>query len=196
MLYDGALPWQIDDVMTKFGMAMGPFAMVDLSSLEGSYRMRKEAGIKSPIEDALCEAGRWGQRWGKGYYKYEDGSRVPIPDPEVEKLIDETLTRLGRKRGNFSDEEILERLIYPMINEGARILEEGIAARPGDIDLVWLYGFAWPPIAEVRCIGPIKLVCSISPIASLSMLEKPATLPLNLHLCCVGLPTNPRALLR
>ncbi|MCK1723767.1 3-hydroxyacyl-CoA dehydrogenase NAD-binding domain-containing protein [Bradyrhizobium sp. 141] len=144
MLYEGALPQQVDGVMTKFGMAMGPFAMVDLSSLEGSWRMRKESGEKAPIEDALCEAGRFGQRWGKGYYKYEAGSRVPMPDPEVEKLIDETLTRLGCKRRSINDEEILERLIYPMINEGARILEEGIAARPGDIDLVWLYGFAWP----------------------------------------------------
>lgn len=144
MLYEGALPQQIDGVMTKFGMAMGPFAMNDLSSLEGGWRMRKESGEKAPIEDALCEAGRFGQRWGKGYYKYEPGSRVPIPDPEVEKLIDETLTRLGCKRRSFSEDEILERLTYPMINEGARILEEGIAARPGDIDLVWLYGFAWP----------------------------------------------------
>lgn len=144
MLYEGALPQQIDGVMTNFGMAMGPFAMVDLSSLEGSWRMRKESGQKAPIEDALCEAGRFGQRWGKGYYKYEAGSRVPVPDPEVERLIGETLTRLGCKRRSISDDEILERLTYPMINEGARILEEGIAARPGDIDLVWLYGFAWP----------------------------------------------------
>src|SRR6202022_914036 len=76
-----------------------------------------------------------------GYYKYEAGSRAPLPDPEVEKLIDETLQRLGRKRRVVTDEEILERMMYPMINEGARILEEGIAARPSDIDVIWLYGY-------------------------------------------------------
>ncbi len=144
LLFEGALPQQVDAVVTKFGMPMGPFAMGDLAGLDIGWRSRKDRGIKSEIADALCEAGRFGQKTGKGYYKYEAGSRAPLPDPEVEKLIDETLTRLGRKRRTVSDEEILERMMYPMINEGARILEEGVAARPSDIDVVWLYGYGWP----------------------------------------------------
>src|SRR4051794_11942704 len=144
LLFEGALPQQVDAVVTKFGMPMGPFAMGDLAGLDIGWRSRKDRGIKSEIADALCEAGRFGQKTGKGYYKYEGGSRAPLPDPEVEKLIDETLQRLGRKRRVVSDDEILERMMYPMINEGARILEEGIAARPSDIDVIWLYGYGWP----------------------------------------------------
>ena len=144
LLFEGALPQQVDAVVTKFGMPMGPFAMGDLAGLDIGWRSRKDRGVKSEIADALCEAGRFGQKTGKGYYKYESGSRAPLPDPEVEKLIDETLQRLGRKRRAVSDEEILERMMYPMINEGARILEEGIAARSSDIDVVWLYGYGWP----------------------------------------------------
>ncbi len=144
LLFEGALPQQVDAVVTKFGMPMGPFAMGDLAGLDIGWRSRKDRGIKSEIADALCEAGRFGQKTGKGYYKYEAGSRAPMPDPEVEKLIDETLLRLGRKRRVVSDDEILERMMYPMINEGARILEEKIAARPSDIDVIWLYGYGWP----------------------------------------------------
>jgi 3-hydroxyacyl-CoA dehydrogenase len=144
LLFEGALPQQVDAVVTKFGMPMGPFAMGDLAGLDIGWRSRKDRGIKSEIADALCEAGRFGQKTGKGYYKYETGSRAPLPDPEVEQLIDETLQRLGRKRRAVSDEEILDRMMYPMINEGARILEEKIAARPSDIDVIWLYGYGWP----------------------------------------------------
>ena len=143
-LFEGALPQQVDAVVTKFGLPMGPFAMGDLAGLDIGWRSRKDRGIKSEIADALCEAGRFGQKTGKGYYKYEGGSRAPLPDPEVEKLIEETLAKLGLKRRQISDDEILERMVYPMINEGARILEEKIAARPSDIDVVWLYGYGWP----------------------------------------------------
>jgi 3-hydroxyacyl-CoA dehydrogenase len=144
LLFEGALPQQVDAVVTKFGMPMGPFAMGDLAGLDIGWRSRKDRGIKSEIADALCEAGRFGQKTGKGYYKYEGGSRAPLPDPEVEKLIDETLARLGRNKRVVSDDEILERMMYPMINEGAKILDEGIAARPSDIDVIWLYGYGWP----------------------------------------------------
>src|ERR1700704_788444 len=144
LLFEGALPQQVDAVVTKFGMPMGPFAMGDLAGLDIGWRSRKDRGIKSEIADALCEAGRFGQKTGKGYYKYEGGSRAALPDPEVEKLIAETLQRLGRKPRVVSDDEILERMMYPMINEGARILEEGVAARPSDIDVIWLYGYGWP----------------------------------------------------
>jgi 3-hydroxyacyl-CoA dehydrogenase len=144
LLFEGALPQQVDAVVTKFGMPMGPFAMGDLAGLDIGWRSRQDRGIKSEIADALCEAGRFGQKTARGYYRYEAGSRAPLPDPEVEQLIDETLQRLGRKRRAVSDEEILERMMYPMINEGARILEEKIAARPSDIDVIWLYGYGWP----------------------------------------------------
>ena len=144
MLMEGATPAQIDNVLFEFGFPMGPFSMSDLAGLDIGWRSRKDRGIKSEIADALCEAGRFGQKTGKGYYKYEAGSRAPLPDPDVEKLIDETLAKLGLKRRAVSDEEILERMMYPMINEGAKILAEGIAARPSDIDVVWLYGYGWP----------------------------------------------------
>ena len=143
-LFEGALPQQVDGVVTKFGIPMGPFAMGDLAGLDIGWRSRQDRGIKSEIADAICEAGRFGQKTGKGYYKYEPGSRSPLPDPEIEKLIQETLAKLGLKPRQIDDQEILERMIYPMINEGARILEEKIAARPSDIDVVWLYGYGWP----------------------------------------------------
>ena len=144
MLYEGALPQQVDAVVTKFGLPMGPFAMGDLAGLDIGWRSRQDRGIKSPIGDALYEAGRHGQKTQKGYYKYESGSRSPLPDPEVEKLIEETVAKLGIKRRQISDDEILERMVYPMINEGARILDEKVASRPSDIDIIWLYGYGWP----------------------------------------------------
>ncbi|WP_342723843.1 3-hydroxyacyl-CoA dehydrogenase NAD-binding domain-containing protein [Bradyrhizobium sp. B097] len=144
LLLEGALPQQIDAVMTRFGMPMGPFVMSDMAGMDVGWFARKEQGIKSEIADALCEAGRYGRKTGKGWYKYEGGSRTPIPDPDVERLIEETWARLGRKPRAIGCQEILERLNYPMVNEAARILEEGVASRPSDIDLVWLYGYGWP----------------------------------------------------
>ena len=144
LLLEGVLPQQVDAVITKFGMPMGPFAMLDLAGLDIGWRSRKDRGEISEIEDALCEAGRFGQKTGKGYYRYEQGSRSPLPDTDVENLIANTWARRGLKRRAVSDDEILDRILYPMINEGARILEEGIAARAGDIDVVWLYGYGWP----------------------------------------------------
>jgi 3-hydroxyacyl-CoA dehydrogenase len=104
--------------------------------------MRKAQGIRAEIADALCEGGRFGQKTGKGFYLYE--GRAARPDPEVEKLIVDASVRMGVKRRNVSKEEIIERLIYPMVNEGARILEEGIAYRPSDVDVTWVYGYGWP----------------------------------------------------
>jgi 3-hydroxyacyl-CoA dehydrogenase len=143
LLFEGALPQQVDAVVTRFGIPMGPFTMGDMAGLDIGWRSRKDRGVKSEIADALCEAGRFGLKAGKGYYKY-DGGRAPIPDPEVETLIAETLQKMGRKPRQVSDDEILERMVYPMVNEGARILEEGIASRASDIDVVWLYGYGWP----------------------------------------------------
>lgn len=130
--------------MTAFGLPMGPFAMMDLAGLDVGQLIRKSRGEHAIIEDALCAAGRFGQKTGKGYFRYEPGSRTPLPDPEVERLIRAAAARLGIERRAIAAEEIVERTVLPMVNEGARILEEGIAARPGDIDVVWVYGYGWP----------------------------------------------------
>ncbi|OYV62874.1 MAG: 3-hydroxyacyl-CoA dehydrogenase, partial [Acidiphilium sp. 21-62-4] len=144
LLLEGALPQQVDAVVLNFGFPMGPFAMGDLAGLDVGWRIRKHRGVTAPISDVLCEQGRFGQKTGRGYYIYENGSRTPTPDPEVAALIEATAARLGITRRAISDQEILERMTYPMINEAARILEEGIAIRPSDIDVVWVYGYGWP----------------------------------------------------
>src|SRR5215216_5149261 len=142
LLLEGALPQDVDGALTEFGFPMGPFAMSDLAGIDVGWRSRKERGVRNEIADSLAEQGRFGQKTGKGFYLYE--GRAARPDPEVEKLIVDASVRLGVKRRNVSKEEIIERLIYPMVNEGARILEEGIATRSGDIDVVWLYGYGFP----------------------------------------------------
>jgi 3-hydroxyacyl-CoA dehydrogenase len=144
LMIEGAMPAEIDAAITEFGFPMGPCAMGDLAGLDVGWRIRKERGTTAPISDALCEQGRYGQKTGRGYYLYEAGSRSPRPDAEVEQLILATSKRLGVERRAIDKQEIVERLVYPMINEGARILEEGIAMRPGDIDVVWVYGYGWP----------------------------------------------------
>jgi 3-hydroxyacyl-CoA dehydrogenase len=144
LLLEGALPQDIDGALTSFGFPLGPFGVTDLAGLDISWRMRKAQGTRAEIADQLCEIGRFGQKTGKGFYLYEAGSRTPKPDPEVEALIVATSMRLGIERKQMSREEITERLLFPMINEGARILEEGIAQRPGDIDVIWVYGYGFP----------------------------------------------------
>ena len=144
LLLEGALPQQIDAAVTGFGFPMGPCAMMDLAGLDVGWRIRQGRGERALIEDALCDAGHYGQKTGKGYFRYEAGSRMPLPDAEVEKIILDAASRLGINRRPISEEEIVERMVLPMINEGARILEEGIAARPGDIDVIWVHGYGWP----------------------------------------------------
>ena len=143
LLLEGALPQEVDNAVAAFGFPMGPFAMADMAGLDVGWRIRKGRGERNEIEDALCEAGHYGQKTGKGYFRYDARSRTPLPDPEVEKIILETSSRLGVNRRPIGDEEIVERMIFPMINEGARILDEGIATRPGDIDVIWVYGYGW-----------------------------------------------------
>jgi 3-hydroxyacyl-CoA dehydrogenase len=144
LLLEGALPQEVDGALTEFGFPMGPFAMSDLAGLDVGWRMRKAQGLRAEIADALCEQGRFGQKTGKGFYLYEAGSRARRPDPDVEEAIVAASRRLGIARRPIARQEIVERLIYPMINEGARILEEGIAQRPGDIDVIWIYGYGFP----------------------------------------------------
>jgi 3-hydroxyacyl-CoA dehydrogenase len=144
LLLEGALPQQVEAALVEFGLPMGPFAMMDLAGLDVGCLIRKSRGEHAVIEDALCEAGHFGQKTGSGYFRYQAGSRAPIPDPEVERIILDASARLGIARRPIAPEEIVERTIFPMINEGARILEEGIATRPGDIDVIWVYGYGWP----------------------------------------------------
>jgi 3-hydroxyacyl-CoA dehydrogenase len=144
LLLEGALPQEVDAAVNGFGFPMGPFAMGDMAGLDVGWRIRKGRGERNEVEDALCEAGHFGQKTGKGYFRYEAGSRTPLPDPEVERIILDASSRAGVTRRQIPQEEIVERMIFPMINEGARILEEGIASRPGDIDVIWVYGYGWP----------------------------------------------------
>ena len=144
LLLEGALPQQVDKVLVDFGFPMGPFAMGDLAGLDVGWRVRKARGTKAPVADRLCELGHFGQKTGSGFYHYEGGDRTPRPDPEVERIILEVSQGQGIKRRQIPDDEILARLLYPMINEGAKILEEGLAIRASDIDVIWVYGYGWP----------------------------------------------------
>jgi 3-hydroxyacyl-CoA dehydrogenase len=150
LLEEGALPWQVDQVVRDFGFPMGPFAMSDLAGLDVGWRNRKSKLDRlTPRErdcnilDLICEKGRYGQKTGAGFYRYDE-KRNATPDPEIEKLILEHSERRGFKRRAISDDEILERTMYSMVNEAALILEEGVAARPHDIDIVWIYGYGFP----------------------------------------------------
>ena len=151
LLEEGALPEQVDKAIYDFGFPMGPFAMGDLAGLDVGWLIRKAHAATrpsnlrySPIADQICEMGRYGQKTSAGWYNYEKGSRVPIPDPEIEKLIVSVSEELGYERRPIDEAEIIQRCIYPLINEGAKILAEGIAQRPGDIDTVWIYGYGFP----------------------------------------------------
>ncbi len=144
LLLEGAMPHEIDRALVEFGFPMGPFAMSDLAGLDIGWSMRKSQGLRAEIADALCEAGRFGQKTGKGFYLYQPGSRAGVPDPEVERLIVEASRRLGIERRTLDTQQITERLLFPIVNEGARVLAEGIVQRPGDIDVVWIYGYGWP----------------------------------------------------
>ena len=144
LLLAGALPHEIDEAVTTFGFRMGPFAMLDLAGLDIGWRNRKATGGKAPVADALCEQGHFGQKAGRGFHVYPAGARKGERDPDVEALIRRLSDEHGITRRAFSTSEILARLFYPMVNEGAKILEEGIAARSSDIDLVWINGYGWP----------------------------------------------------
>ena len=141
LILEGAMPWEVDDALFNFGFPMGPFAMSDLAGLDIGWDEDLSTG--DTLRDKLCESGRLGQKTGKGFYIY-DNKRNKSPDTEVEKLIIEFSEKHQIKRREISKEEILERCLYPMINEGFKILEEGMAIRASDIDIVWINGYGWP----------------------------------------------------
>ncbi len=150
LLNAGASPQQVDAALQGFGMAMGPYRMGDLAGLDIGWATRKrkaaEAGVemKPVIADKLCEAGRFGQKTGAGWYRYEPGARDPIPDPVTQQIIDAYRAEHGITPRTIDDSEIVERCMYALVNEGARILSEGIAARASDIDIVYLNGYGFP----------------------------------------------------
>lgn len=148
MILEGAKPAQVDKVIFDFGLAMGPFAMADMVGLDLGWRARKMMGgsneVTARIPDALCELDRYGQKNGKGYYQYEEGDRTPRPDAIADEVIEKVSKELGYTRREFSDEEILKRCIYPLVNIGAKLLEEGLALRAGDIDTVYVNGYGFP----------------------------------------------------
>jgi 3-hydroxyacyl-CoA dehydrogenase len=151
LLEEGALPHQVDRVLTDFGFPMGHFAVSDLAGLDIGWRVRKaNAPLRKPgvrdcnLIDQVCALGRFGQKTGAGWYRYEGGSRAPLADPVVEELIVAHSRAIGMERRAIGDDEILGRLLYAMVNEGARILAEGVALRAVDIDMVWLHGYGFP----------------------------------------------------
>jgi len=148
MILEGATPAQVDKVIFDFGLAMGPFTMNDMVGLDLGWRARKMMGgtneVTARIPDELCELGRYGQKNGKGYYQYAEGDRTPRPDPEADAVIAKVSEDLGYARRDFSDDEILKRCMYPLVNIGARLLEEGHALRAGDIDTVYVNGYGFP----------------------------------------------------
>jgi 3-hydroxyacyl-CoA dehydrogenase len=148
---EGASPQQIDAALTKFGMAMGPFAMYDMAGMDIGYAIRQRRYVEKPhvtysrIADRVVEAGRLGQKTGKGWYRYELPDRTPRPDPEIDAMLEAWRKEIGIVPRAIDDEEIVGRCIYALVNEGAKILEEGIALRASDIDVVYLAGYGFPP---------------------------------------------------
>ena len=141
LILEGAKPWDVDRVLVEFGLPMGPFQMADLAGLDIGWD--PETTASSTVREILCEEGRRGQKTQAGFYDY-DANRRGVPSAHVEEVITQFAEKAGYVRRKVEDQEILERLLYPMVNEGAKILEEGIAQRASDIDVVWVYGYGWP----------------------------------------------------
>jgi 3-hydroxyacyl-CoA dehydrogenase len=158
LVEEGARVDEVDRALVDFGMAMGPLAVGDLAGLDVGWRIRKEyhhlvpPGTRQPlVADQLCEQGRYGQKTGAGWYRYASGSRDPLPDPDVERLIADSARAAGIERRAIDAREIVERTIYALVNEGARILEEGFASRAVDIDIIYINGYGFP----AHCGGPM-----------------------------------------
>jgi len=176
LLLEGALPNQVDSALESFGMSMGPFRMMDLVGLDLGWRARKLADIETPlankISDALCEQDRFGQKTSKGFYNYSEGSRAPNPAPENEAIYKEISEQNNIERREISDQEIIDRCILALVNEGARILEEGVAQRSGDMDIVYINGYGFPiwrggPMFYANQLGLSEVINKISGFSEL-----------------------------
>jgi 3-hydroxyacyl-CoA dehydrogenase len=177
LLEEGATPRQVDRAVEKWGMAMGPFRMSDLAGNDIGWAIRKRRYRERPdmkysgIADRLCEQGRFGQKTGLGWYRYEAGRRDAIPDPAVEKMIVDYSKEIGLERRRIDDEEIVQRLIFALVNEGSAILEEGVAQRASDIDMVYLAGYGFPlhrggPMLYADEVGLYNVVASMGRFAA------------------------------
>ena len=167
LLMEGASPAQIDKVHTDFGMPMGPFQMADLAGVDIGWH--RDPNRIENIRDALAAEGRWGQKKSAGFYDYDD-KRKASESPRVAEILTEWRGKTGTPQRQITDEEITERTLYPMVNEGALILEEGIAQRASDIDVVWIYGYGWP----VYRGGPMFWADTVGAKTILAGLEKHA----------------------
>ncbi len=174
LLEGGALPQQVDKAIYDFGLAMGPFAMGDMAGLDVGWLVRKAKAADRPtneeyggtIPDRICELGRYGQKTGGGYYDYKEGDRTPIPNAQVQEIIEQVSKEKNIARKEFDDEEIIKRALYPLINIGAQILDEGMAMRPSDIDIIYINGYGFPaykggPMHWADSIGLDKVLADI-----------------------------------
>jgi len=177
LLEEGATPEQVDKAMEKFGMAMGPFRMGDLAGNDVGWYIRKRRYVEKPnlryskTADLLCEMGRFGQKTGAGWYDYQPGKRDAIPSKVVTDMIEKHRAELGIKPRKISDEEIVQRLVFALVNEGAKILEEGIALRASDIDMVYLTGYGFPlhrggPMNYADTVGLYNVVSAMKRFAA------------------------------
>ncbi|RKT35165.1 short chain enoyl-CoA hydratase /3-hydroxyacyl-CoA dehydrogenase [Roseovarius halotolerans] len=171
LIEEGALPWQIDKVLTDWGLAMGPLSVMDLAGLDVGYRIRKARGAQTPYPfttaDRLAEAGRLGQKTGAGWYRYPEGARRGEPDPEVEALIEQVSREKGITRRPVSDDEILHRCLWQLVNTGYQILEEGIAQRASDLDVIFVNGYGFPrsrggPMFHAQEVGLDRVAADVS----------------------------------
>jgi 3-hydroxyacyl-CoA dehydrogenase len=177
LLMQGALPQQVDKALEKFGFAMGPFRVGDLAGLDIGWAGRKRRAAENPaayqrvVADAICEQGRYGQKTGAGWYRYQAGAREPIPDPLVADIIEQFRKERGINPRKISDDEVVERCVFALVNEGARILDEKIAARASDIDVVYLNGYGFPqhrggPMLHADIVGLPNVVRSLKRFAA------------------------------
>jgi 3-hydroxyacyl-CoA dehydrogenase len=185
---EGATPEQVDKVLTQFGMAMGPFAVCDLAGLDIGWARRKAleptrnlSERYSTLPDRLCERGWFGQKTAKGFYVYEAGQRKPLPNPELNEIIAAAARDSGVAQRSITDEEILQRCLYTLVNEGANIIDEKIAQRASDVDVVWIHGYGFPrhrggPMFWADEVGLEKILAKIEEFDRTHDFWKPAPL--------------------